>query len=403
MNKKGILYYLFFLIFTSIINGCTDNSNRVYFTINPANRTITVPLLLNDSITANMIFDTGGSFILDSLLVAAHPSLSHGIISAVYQTGTAWSDSSLYTSSLRYNNDTTTIKVGSTILTDKSKNIENWRKVMQNDDSDGLFNIPTEDTTHVWELNFEYNYLEINAVKDFKMPRNCILCPMMEENFNIQIPMQITCSDGDTITINGTFFIDTGMAWDMAFLHPDKKESEFFNKRDDAIWTQYLDEYNRHYTVSATLFDDFSVDSLRIYTFSNPFKVGAKYLIGQNFLKRFNVFFDMKNRQIGLQPIKNFRRIVNPNHRRFHFSTDKTPEGKFIVKTVADYRDNYYKTAGMQEGDEIIAVNDMPYKDISFKEKSEFYTKDTLIYDIIRNGSLLKIVVPVNKDEEQGD
>jgi hypothetical protein len=196
---------------------------------------------------------------------------------------------------------------------------------------------------------------------------------------------------------------DTGMAWDFMLIRPTKEDLEFLNKREDAVWTEYLDGYNKYYTVSATLFDNFVMDSLRIYTIDKPYRVNGRCLIGQNFLKRFNVFFDMKNRQVGLQPIKNFQRVVNPNHRRFHYSTKPSPEGKFIVTMVADYKDNYYKTAGLQQGDEIVAINGKLYKDITYEEKSEFHKQDTLLFDIIRKGQTLKLVVPVDKNEEQGD
>lgn len=115
------------------------------------------------------------------------------------------------------------------------------------------------------------------------------------------------------------------------------------------------------------------------------------------------MFIDRKNWQIGLQPIKNFQRIVNPLGRRFHYSAPKNSEGKYIVTKIADYKDNYYKTAGLQEGDEIIAINDKLFKDITHEENREFYKTDTLVLDIIRDGESLKIVVPVDKNEKQGD
>jgi hypothetical protein len=273
-------------------------------------------------------------------------------------------------------------------------------------DNDGIFNIPVADTAHVWELNFEHNYLEIHPAGNFKMPENSFVCPLETEThalFAIQLNMPIRSLDGDTLTINGECTVDIGMACDFALMHPTEKESDFLNKREDAVWTEYLDGYERYYTVNATIFDNCMVDSLRIYTFSNPYSVGSKYLIGQNFLKRFNVFFDMKNSQIGLQPIKNFQRIVNPNHRRFHFSTKSTPKGNLVVTMMADYKGNYYKTAGLQNGDEIVAINGKLFKNITYEEKLKFHEVDTLLLDIVRNRQALKIVVPVDKNEKQGD
>jgi hypothetical protein len=411
MTKSSLLYYFFIFTFVSTVS-CVENHNRVRFTINPIDRKILCPVLLDDSIIGNLVFDTFGSFILDSLFCTVHPYLSfYNTDSKALQTcsGVFWTPYDIHT----LKHDTLqAIKIGNSILEYNSITVYDLKRYMNNDTLDGVFNIPQNDTTHIWELNFEQNYLNVQSAENFVMPENCFLLPIVEYEYGdlsagrnaikVQFPMQIQCSDGDTLILNRTYIIDTGMPWDIAIMHK-VEEQKFFNKRADAVWTEYPDNYYRHYTVRARLFDKLMIDSLRIYTFDMPTGIGDKCLIGTNFLKRFNVFFDMKNRQLGLQPIKNFQRIVNPNHRRFHFSTHKTQDGKFIVKKVADYKDNYYKTAGLLEYDEILAVNGKSYKDITYEEKQEFYKKDTLVYDIIRSGQLLKITVPVNKNEQQGD
>ena len=96
----------------------------------------------------------------------------------------------------------------------------------------------------------------------------------------------------------------------------------------------------------------------------------------------------MHNRQLGLQPIKNFKRIVNPNHRRFHLSFREDSSGKRIVNKVADYKGNRYKEAGIQEGDQILSVND---------------SAQVKVFNIIRNGKPLQITVIDDPNEEQGD
>ena len=75
MRSSISIFGFFILVF--LFNACVQNSssNRVDFTIDPENRTIIIPVLLNDSITANMVFDTGwnGSLTLDSLFCAINP------------------------------------------------------------------------------------------------------------------------------------------------------------------------------------------------------------------------------------------------------------------------------------------------------------------------------------------
>jgi hypothetical protein len=57
----------------------------------------------------------------------------------------------------------------------------------------------------------------------------------------------------------------------------------------------------------------------------------------------------------------------------------------------------------LKEGDEIIAVNGKIFKDITPEDRVGFYERDTLLFDIIRNGKPMQIVVRVDKTEEQGD
>jgi hypothetical protein len=351
-----------------------------------------------------MIFDSGaskGRFGIDSTFFASHPHLALNVLHDTTQTGSAWSDYRV--SSLTYN-VSQTVKIGNANLIYDFVQIANWKKAIQNDNCDGLFNISPNDTIHVWELNFEYNYLEIHPEENYRMPENCFLFPFKKGiiGYSIQLPLQITCANGDTLTLDRTYLVDTGMAWDIALISP-AEELEFFNKREDAVWTQYLDGYYRHYTVKTTLLNNVALDSVRIYTFDNPYSLPCKYLVGQNFLKRFNVFFDMKNSQLGLQPIKNFQRIVNPNHRRFHYWATKNSKSKYIVTKLADYKGNYYKRAGLQTGDEIVAVNDTLYKNISYEQYLDFYKQDTLMFNIIREGKPMQIIIPVDKNEEQGD
>ena len=121
------------------------------------------------------------------------------------------------------------------------------------------------------------------------------------------------------------------------------------------------------------------------------------------FLKRFNVFFDMKSQRLGLQPINNYKRVVNPRKKRFHMSSRMNSHGKIIITKIADYEGNYVKESGLLEGDEIIAINEIPIKMISLEEDAELSRQDTLVYDIVRQGKSYKIPVVIDKKEVQGD
>lgn len=402
--KNNILLYIVLLFTSMMIYACSKdtNPNRVYFNIDPCDRKIIIPVQLNDSITANMVFDSAGQswmFSLDSSFVAGHPVISSDIFPDTVLSGSAWGYSRY--PELRYKDISHKMKIGSTDITYNVMGIMNWKRAMRNDNMDGLFSIPENDTTHVWELNFEHNYLEIHSTEHFKMPENCLLYPSVYEvSFVLQIPMCVKFTDGDTLTVNYQYTVDSGMAFDVVLVRPD--EPDFFNKREDAVWTDDYDWYSCYYTVNATLSDNFVADSLRIYTYDKtPLK--SEGLIGINFLKRFNVFFDMKNKQIGLQPIKNFKRIFNPKGRRFHYLIEPNIDNKFIITFMADYKKNYYKNAGLKVGDEVVAINGVSYKSITYEQKDEYYKEDSLLFDIIRSGKPMQVVVKVDKMEEQGD
>jgi len=428
MAQNKILHSIFFIIVIPyILDGCSNSVNRVYFCINPENRQIIIPVHINDSTIANLIFDTTAFLTLDSSFCASnHTNIDMNSPDASAKMSSAWTYN---TAKGTVYNKSKVVKIGNIDLIYQSFYVCNWKNYMNSNVSDGIFGIPPQDSTHVWELNFEHNYLEIHLAERFQMPKNCFIVPIDRDSvghytFEIQLPMKIKYADGDTLTMNRTYFVDTGMFWDIALM-PTAKEMEFFNRKKDAVWTQTSvgDKYNRRYTVNAKLFNNFVMDSLYIYTFDNPYQINSKYLLGQNFLKRFNVFFDLKKGQIGLQPIKNFQRVVNPLSKRFHYSTVKTHDGKTIVSKVADYPANYIKAAGLREGDEIVTINGNPYDNYSYdylqynrntfinvlrnknitREDSHYFKDDTLVFDISRQGKPMKIVAPIDKNEVLGD
>ena len=323
------LLLILILGLVSTFGSCNKNPNRVYFTITPEHRTIDIPVYLDDSTIANMMFDTGcGLFTLDSLFVSDNPHIGHNTPDSIFSIGSLWSF--LRVPASYFKNDRT-VKIGGKNLTYSSYCICKYKDYF-NTKADGLFGIPRQDTTHVWELNYEHNYLEIHQAEGFEMPKNCFLLPYVDD-FTVQFPMLIEYPDGDTLTINELFFIDTGSQKDIVLVHPRQEELDFLNKKDDAIWiTKNSQEYMRRYTANATIFDNFYIDTLCIYTLDNPRRLNRGYIIGQNFLKRFNVFFDQKNRQLGLQPIPNFQRLVSPNNGRFYFQVKECQMDKLLLK-----------------------------------------------------------------------
>lgn len=411
--RKNISFYFLFLALINIVCCCTfpnNTSNRSYFTFYPEDRKIIVPVQLNDSIRVKLVFDLGfssgyieTSIVLDSSVLSVCSDLTSDSVPILASFGSAWNNTYAQRR-LKYNSKPK-LNIGNTDLNYARIMVTDWKRFMNNNLSDGMFNIPRHDTTHIWELNFENNYMEIHPADHYTLPGNCFVMPLTGPDiapFCIDLPLQVKFMNNDTLTLKHRTYIDTGASWDIILLHK-APELEYLNKREDAVWLEFLDSYIRYYPVNATLSEGFTMDSVRIYTIDYQNGVNCESMIGLNFLKRFNVFFDMKNRQLGLQPIKNFQRWVNPLFKRFHYSTQKTSDGKFIVNVIGDYKENYYKTAGLQVGDEITSVNGTLYGEVTREMSDEFKKRDTVTLGLIRNGEPLSLVVKINPNEPVGD
>lgn len=87
--------------------------------------------------------------------------------------------------------------------------------------------------------------------------------------------------------------------------------------------------------------------------------------------------------------------MVNPQKKRFHMSSRMNSHGKIIITKIADYESNYIKKAGLLEGDEIIAINEIPIKMITIEENTKLNRRG--------QGKSYKIPVVIDRNEVQGD
>lgn len=382
-------------------------ANRIPFVINPLDRHMVLQVKFNDSIMANMMFDSGWhrfKFDLDSAFCSEHPDLI--ATSSIMNVGV---NNSGWTSEFRTKSTQYTLppkmKIGEMNYTYSCFSVSNLKRIWGPLTVDGIFNIPADDSTHVWELNFEHNYIETHSVNNFVMPKNCFIFPLEKDTslaFSIQIPIQIQCVSGDTLTINRPFVIDTGAAHDICLMYQ-TPELQFFNKQQDAVWLQFVDRYCRYYTVQATMCDVFQMDSVRIYTYDFPNNVPG-YVLGTNFLKRFNVYFDLPNRRIGLQPHKNYQRVVNPLTKRYYVGTRNDSRGlPSIVAKIADYPGNPYQEAGFRLGDMVTSVDTVKLENATREALAYLQDADSITYSIIRDGKPMKITVHFDRSIPQGD
>jgi hypothetical protein len=354
-----------------------------------------------------MLFDTAAFDIIhiDPSFIRAHRSLLSDSVSTVRLSGSAWDK--YYIPAYYYNGRMLNVALNDVTLSYPYIGVFGWRETLANFDNefDGTFGIPTSDTTHIWELNFEHNYLELHDADSFNYPKDCTIYPMEMPHLGyIKIPMTII-SENDTLYTENSYPLDSGAAHDIS-VAPPAKEIELLAKRNDGIWLDSRGGYVRSYTTNIIMDSGLELQDVSIYTLENRNDLPNDYIIGLNFLKRFNVLFDMKNHQVGLQPISEYRRLIKPfyPHYFFRVKTVRGDQRKYVIAHIADYPKNYFKTAGLQEGDEIVSINGLRYEDVRYMWHNQFPSPtDTLRVKVIRNNKPMTIIVPIELKDMVGD
>lgn len=417
--KKTIGVYLPILLLAVSQSRCVNdnriNEKYVTFEFGEEAPKLLIPVTLQDTIPARFVFDTGigGTPFLDSALVSQHPSLvPEDIPSQESVSSSAWNPT--YTTKSTSYYAPLKLKLGESPMDFGNWGVGNYRKLFNEKDVDGMTGIPCADSTKVWGLNFEDNHITIQEADSFEMPKEYMQFPMKVVTypaegmtFHVNLPLKVQTSDGDTVTIHRDFFVDTG-AWNDIILMSEASELAFFDSKKDAVWiaTPYNALYTRNHEVKVSL-GEYEDDSFRVTTYDHKHKttVSSSYLIGLNFLKHFNVYFDFQRKVMGLKPILNFERIIDKHARRYHVGFNieiMTKQQRFIVETIADNKENTYYTAGLRVGDEIISANGILWKDITPEQRETLYQGDSIRFNIIRNGRNMEIPVPVNKNEPVG-
>ena len=412
--------YLLILLLAVSHNNCNTanivNEKYVTFEFSDESPNLVIPVTLQDSIPAKLIFDTGwGIPTLDSALVSQFPSLTpKGVPSQEYSVGSNWNPASARKCMLYFDKEfeTLNLKLDNNSMDFGYWNVGDFYKIFGANDVNGIMGIPSADSTKVWGFNFEHKYITIQESDSFEMPKECMLFPMkvvthphVAMTINVNLPLKIQTSDGDTMTLHRDFFIDTG-AWNDIILTSEASELAFFDTKKDAVWiaTPYNGLYTRNHAVKISI-GDYEDNSFRVTTYNHETKVANRYLIGLNFLKHFNVYFDFQRKVMGLKPIPYFERIIDRHARRYHmgFNIETiNKQQRFIIETIADNKENTFYTAGLRVGDEIISANGILLGNITLEQREAMYQGDSIRFKIIRDNENMEISVPIDKNEPIG-
>ncbi len=417
MNQKK--HFLKELLYASLLSllilscGCEadhgkGSRERIGFAFHKEAPKIIIPVVFQDSIKANLIFDTGcRNSNLDSSFVSKHPSLVSGKeLLGFGIRGSAWNPSSWFPAKVYKGLE---MNLGENTLKYDDCAVSDYRTVIGLKDVDGIAGIPPADSNKVWHLDFEHNFIAIHRADSFEMPDGCMTFPLKTNIaygmlMSANLPLEIKMPGGDTLTLHRDFLIDSG-AWSELTLTCEAPETARINRnKDDAVWLPTPDsKYTRNYAASASLLG-IELDSFRIQTYDFKTGVTYPYVLGSNFLKRFNVYLDLQRKVMGLAPLRDFTRVIDKRARRFHFNYDDKAmaEGRWVIKNIADNKENYFYTAGLRKGDELVSMNGIPMKEINMVPREKIFQSEYIVCKLIRDGKTMEITVPVNKNEPVG-
>lgn len=395
--KKYNIVFLFLFVFCTCKSDTGSVLGKVYFQIPTNSPKIIVPTILKDSVSAHLVFDTAarGAIWIDSAFCAEH-RLNFGRCGIKCKTGCAWASDFISTPGALYQRPET-LTIGNIPIKYDGVIKWNYRRYF-GEQYDGLFYIPWNDSIHVWEINFENGFIQIHPDSTFKAPVGTKFFPM--ENFVVRMPISIHFPDKTVLKVRRKCLIDTGAHHDISITN-NLPEIAISKRQKNRKWIGGANGYECWYTVSAVAFNQYKMDSLRLYTYQNLNRCAglADYILGINFLKRFNLFFDLKHKRLGLQQISNFHRITDPLARPYHYSMNE----KNVISHMADYVGNYFKCAGLKVGDKILSINGINFAQITNTDMTKLFELGTLKYMIKRKGKVLSIIVHINKNEAPGD
>ena len=393
---------LFLCCFTIVfLCSCAQEvqKEKIPFTFTPERKLMSVPVTIQ-GVQGNLLFDTGAYVLgLDTTFAAKIAPYD-----SIRQQRKAYfgSDYAIEYKSLGNSYEgLLKVEIGSRSLGVEKFRVGDFRELLQIPEFDGLMGIPDSDSLNVWEVNFEENYISIIPSDSFHIDEDFLTLPLRLDEYGFTfttLPVAIRTKQGVEVKSEEEYLIDTGSYTDILFLNNTEEAKKLNTKNDSAYWLHDYHFWEGEINVCGRV----KLDSARVYVYDFPLS-NSKRSLGMNFFKRFNVFFDMKNMQLYLKPIKKFERI---KWSKRPWGTLKTvwKDDKLIIDYICDYQDNPAVKAGFQVGDEVVSINgiklDSEYSEEDWEKLSE---EEIWNYVIKRDGKLLNLTLRRNLNKQIED
>ena len=372
---------------------------KIPFTFTPERKLMSVPVTIQ-GVQGNLLFDTGTYVLgLDTTFAAKIAPYD-----SIRQQRKAYfgSDYAIEYKSLGNSYEgLLNVEIGSRSLGVEKFRVGDFRELLQIPEFDGLMGIPDSDSLNVWEVNFEENYISIIPSDSFHIDEDFLTLPLRLDEYGFTfttLPVAIRTKQGVEVKSEEEYLIDTGSYTDILFLNNTEEAKKLNTKNDSAYWLHDYHFWEGEINVCGRV----KLDSARVYVYDFPLS-NSKRSLGMNFFKRFNVFFDMKNRLLYLKPIKKkFERIKWLKRPWGKFSSSQK-NGKDIIDRICDYKDNPAIKAGFQIGDEIISINGKLNSEYSEEDWEKLSKEEIWNYVIKRDGKLLNLILHRNLDKQIED
>jgi hypothetical protein len=390
-------------IFASFLCCCAQESKeKIPFTFTPERRLMSVPITIQ-GVKGNMLFDTGCGISLSldtSYAKRIEPFKSvtrhiEGTTKGGYATGSS-STVDYYTGQLK-------VGIGSHTFDKKEFSVGNYREIFNLLEFDGIMGLTNIDSLNVWEFNYEDNYIHISQADSFKVEKDYIELPLKWDDkgkIYTTLPIMFRSSCGTLLSASCEFMIDTGSISDVTFIQGTEEANILDLYKDSAQWL-----WNRHFwDVDMIVCNKLLFNAARVYIYDGkPKETTLKRVLGLNFFKRFNIYFDMKNDKLYLKPIKDFYRITQGKKPWFQLS-NKIQGEKVIIDYIADYKDNEAIKAGFRIGDEVISINGIEkIHNLSKEQEDRLLSEEVWNYVVRRKGKLLNLTLHRHLDKQIDD
>ena len=393
--------FLCFFVFAFLCSCAQEmQKEKIPFIFTPERKLMSVPVTIQ-GVQGNLLFDTGAYVLGLDTTFAAKIAPYDSIRS--HRQGYTRSDYAPENKSIMNGYDgLLKVQIGNYNFKAERFRVGDFRELLQIPEFDGIFGLrDIVDSTHVWELNFEENYISITPADSFQIDGDFLILPLKwkgETQILTALPITIRTKQGVEVKSEEEYLIDTGNYADIQFLNDTEEAKKLNTKNDSAYW---LHEYH-FWDAEITVYNRVKLDSARVYVYDFP--LSNKRTLGLNFFKRFNVYFDMKNEQLYLKPIKKkFERIKLMKQ---PWGTLKTvwKDDKLIIDYICDYQDNPAIKAGFQVGDEVVSINGIKLdSDYDEDDAEKLAQADIWEHIIKRDGKLLNLTLLRNLERQIED